>query len=70
LQFIKADPKQYRQTLLKEAKDERTVLPMNFPLTNDDMQFLDETLGRGAITVTYRGRETTFWQEAAPAQAS
>jgi hypothetical protein len=36
---------------------------MNFPLTNDDSSFLDEVLGRGAVTISFDGLERTFWQE-------
>ncbi|MEW6127232.1 MAG: hydrogenase expression/formation C-terminal domain-containing protein [Acidobacteriota bacterium] len=42
----------------------RTINILNFPLTNNDSQFLDETLGRGNLTIDYRGAEHTFWQEA------
>jgi len=49
---------------LRERGERRVINIMNFPLTNDDSQFLDEAIGRGAVTITYRGGETTFWQEA------
>jgi hydrogenase-1 operon protein HyaF len=49
---------------LRERGERRIINIMNFPLPNDDQRFLDEALGRGAITITYRSGETTFWQEA------
>jgi hydrogenase-1 operon protein HyaF len=49
---------------LRERGERRVINIMNFPLTEGDSQFLDEALGRGAVTITYGGGETTFWREA------
>lgn len=48
---------------LRERGESRTINIMNFPLTNDDSSFLDEVLGRGAVTISFDGLERTFWQE-------
>ncbi|MDX2033362.1 MAG: hydrogenase expression/formation C-terminal domain-containing protein [Blastocatellia bacterium] len=48
---------------LRERGETRTINIYNFPMTNDDAQFLDEALGRGPVQVRYDGRECTFWQE-------
>ena len=54
----------YAMKALREHGERRTINLMNFPLTNNDSAFLDEVLGRGAITIHYDGLEHTFWQEA------
>jgi hypothetical protein len=54
----------YAMKALREHGETRTINLMNFPLTNDDSAFLDEVLGRGAISIHYDGPEHTFWQEA------
>jgi hydrogenase-1 operon protein HyaF len=48
---------------LCEHGENRTINLMNFPLTDDDAKFLDETLGRGSVTIHYDGLELSFWQE-------
>lgn len=50
--------------VLQESGETKTFNLSNFPLTNDDSQYLDETLGRGDVSISYRGMEHTFWQEA------
>ncbi|MCI0390900.1 MAG: hydrogenase expression/formation protein [Acidobacteria bacterium] len=49
--------------VLCERGETHTINIMNFPLTTEDMKFLDEVLGRGVITISYDGLESTFWQE-------
>lgn len=49
---------------LRVGGETRTINILNFPLPDDDSAWLDSVLGRGNLTVTYEGREHTFWQEA------
>lgn len=49
--------------VLHERGETKTLNLSNFPLTNGDSRFLDEALGRGNVTISYRGREHTYWQE-------
>lgn len=48
---------------LRVGGETRTINILNFPLSDLDSAFLDETLGRGNLTVNYDGTEHTFWQE-------
>jgi hydrogenase-1 operon protein HyaF len=48
---------------LKETGETRLINILNFPLTDEDLQYLDAVLGRGNLTIDYRGAEHTFWQE-------
>src|SRR6266542_1439878 len=50
-------PNEIRHALaaLRERGERLVINIMNFPLTNNDSQFLDKALSRGAITITYGG---------------